>query len=62
MLSGELAQVQIGGEVPVPTAFAPAFGAGAAPRRRHAAATPGVFSSVEFVPFGVQLQIRPARG
>ena len=27
-----------------------------------AAATPGVFSSVEFVPFGVQLQIRPLVG
>ena len=59
VLSGEVAQVQIGGEVPVPAAFAPAFGtaaAGADP------ATPGVFSSVEFVPFGVQLQIRPLVG
>ena len=35
VLSGELAQVQIGGEVPVPTAFAPAFGSAAA------AAAPG---------------------
>jgi len=63
VLSGELAQVQVGGEVPVPTAFAPAFGAGggaAAPG--GAATTPGVFSSVEFVPFGVQLQIRPLVG
>jgi pilus assembly protein CpaC len=58
VLSGELAQVQVGGEVPVPTAFAPAFGGGAA----AAAATPGVFSSIEFVPFGVQLQIRPLVG
>src|SRR5439155_27374759 len=55
VLSGELAQVQVGGEVPVPTAFAPAFGGAGA-------ATPGVFSSVEFVPFGVQLQIRPLVG
>jgi pilus assembly protein CpaC len=60
VLSGELAQVQVGGEVPVPTAFAPAFGAGAS--TAGAAATPGVFSSVEFVPFGVQLQIRPLVG
>ena len=30
VLSGEMAQVQIGGEVPVPTAFAPAFGGGQA--------------------------------
>jgi pilus assembly protein CpaC len=59
VLSGELAQVQVGGEVPVPTAFAPAFGAVAAGQN---AATPGVFSSVEFVPFGVQLQIRPLVG
>ena len=66
VLSGELAQVQGGGEVPVPTAFAPAFGggvgAGAAPGAAPGAATPGVFSSVEFVPFGVQLQIRPLVG
>jgi pilus assembly protein CpaC len=61
VLSGELAQVQIGGEVPVPTAFAPAFGAVAA-GAATAATTPGVFSSVEFVPFGVQLQIRPLVG
>ena len=59
VLSGELAQVQVGGEVPVPTAFAPAFGNAAA---GAAGATPGVFSSVEFVPFGVQLQIRPLVG
>ena len=59
VLSGEVAQVQIGGEVPIPAAFAPAFGtagAGADP------GTPGVFSSVEFVPYGVQLQIRPLIG
>jgi len=60
VLSGELAQVQVGGEIPVPTAFAPAFGTVATPGAPGAAAaTPGVFSSVEFVPFGVQLQIRP---
>jgi pilus assembly protein CpaC len=59
VLSGELAQVQVGGEVPVPTAFAPAFGAVAA---GAATATPGVFSAVEFVPFGVQLQVRPLVG
>ena len=66
VLSGEMAQVQIGGEIPVPTAFAPAFGGGAAAGNTGgggaAAATPGVFSSVEFVPFGVQLQIRPLVG
>jgi Flp pilus assembly secretin CpaC len=63
VLSGELAQVQVGGEVPVPTAFAPAFGVVAgAPGTVPGATTPGVFSSVEFVPFGVQLQIRPLVG
>ena len=42
VLSGELAQVQIGGEVPVPTAFAPAFGAVAATARAgHAGRHPG---------------------
>ena len=61
VLSGELAQVQVGGEVPVPSAFAPAFGT-TATLAGQAAATPGVFSSVEFVPFGVQLQIRPLVG
>jgi Flp pilus assembly secretin CpaC len=61
VLSGELAQVQVGGEVPVPTAFAPAFGTSGA-TAAGGAATPGVFSSVEFVPFGVQLQIRPLVG
>ena len=61
VLSGELAQVQVGGEVPVPSAFAPAFGT-TVTAVGQAAATPGVFSSVEFVPFGVQLQIRPLVG
>jgi pilus assembly protein CpaC len=66
VLSGESASVQVGGEVPVPVAFAPAFGGGAAAGGAGggagAAATPGVFSSVEFVPFGVQLQVRPLVG
>ena len=31
-------------------------------RQGEAPSTPGVFSSVEFVPFGVQLQIRPLVG
>ena len=60
VLSGEMAQVQVGGEVPVPTAFAPAFGGAVA--NGATVTTPGVFSSVEFVPFGVQLQIRPLVG
>ena len=64
VLSGELAQVQVGGEIPVPTAFAPAFGTVTTPGAPGGggATTPGVFSSVEFVPFGVQLQIRPLVG
>jgi pilus assembly protein CpaC len=59
VLSGEMAQVQVGGEVPVPAAFAPALGGAGA---GGGTATPGVFSSVDFVPFGVQLQIRPLVG
>jgi Flp pilus assembly secretin CpaC len=59
VLSGEVAQVQIGGEIPVPAAFAPAFGTVAAGAN---VTTPGVFSSVDFVPYGVQLQIRPLVG
>jgi len=61
VLSGELAQVQVGGEIPVPSAFAPAFGT-TTTAVGQTATTPGVFSSVEFVPFGVQLQIRPLVG
>lgn len=68
VLSGESANVQVGGEVPVPTAFAPAFGTATAAGPGGAAGgaagggAPGVFSSVEFVPFGVQLQVRPLVG
>jgi Flp pilus assembly secretin CpaC len=70
VLSGEMAQVQVGGEVPIPVAFAPAFGAtttaagagGAGGAGQNAASTPGVFSSVDFIPFGVQLQVRPLVG
>jgi Flp pilus assembly secretin CpaC len=55
VLSGEQAQFQVGGDIPVPVAFAPAFGGGAT----TPGTTPGVFSSVEFVPFGIQLSVRP---
>jgi Flp pilus assembly secretin CpaC len=57
-----MAQVQVGGEVPIPVAFAPAFGTGGSTGGGTTPATPGVFSSVQFVPFGVQLQIRPLVG
>ena len=58
VLSGEPALFQVGGEVPVPQNFSPAFGnANAA-----AGVTPGVFSSVVFRPFGVQLSVRPLVG
>jgi Flp pilus assembly secretin CpaC len=65
VLSGEVAQVQVGGEIPVPTAFAPAFGGGAiggAQGQAGQGSTPGVFTGTEFVPFGVTLQIRPLVG
>jgi Flp pilus assembly secretin CpaC len=56
VLSGEMAQFQVGGDVPIPIAFAPAFGGS------NVVATPGVFSAVDFVSFGVQLRIRPLAG
>ena len=49
VLSGEQAQFQIGGEIPVPTSFATVVGTG----------TEGVFNSVVFQPYGVRLQVRP---
>lgn len=49
VLSGEQAQFQVGGEIPVPTSFAAVVGGG----------TQGVFNSVAFQPFGVRLQVRP---
>jgi Flp pilus assembly secretin CpaC len=55
VLSGEPAQFQVGGEIPIPVAFSPAFG-GAAPGAL------GVFSAVDFVAFGLQLDIRPLVG
>jgi Flp pilus assembly secretin CpaC len=61
VLSGELAQVQVGGEIPVPSAFAPAFSTTSS-AGTTTTSTGGVFSSVEFVPYGVQLQIRPLVG
>lgn len=57
VLSGETANFQVGGEVPVPTNFSPAFGGGQA-----ADTTPGVFSSVEFREFGVELAVRALVG
>lgn len=56
-LSGEIGQFLVGGEVPIQTSFAPAFGTGAT-----TGATPGVFNTVEFRPFGVQLSVRPLVG
>jgi Flp pilus assembly secretin CpaC len=55
VLSGEQALFQVGGEVPIPQSFSPAFGTPDA----AAGTTPGVFSSVEFRAFGVQLSVRP---
>lgn len=55
VLSGELASVQVGGEVPVPVAFSPALGG-------DTVTTPGVFNAVEFRAFGVTLSLRPLVG
>lgn len=56
VLSGELAAVQVGGTIPVQTAFAPAFGGSAE------VIAPGVFSSVETLDFGISLAVRPMVG
>ena len=58
VLSGEQATFQVGGEVPVPEAFV-AFGGGTTTATGVA---PGVFNSVTFVSFGIQLSIRPMVG
>jgi len=55
VLNGEPAVFQVGGEVPVTNAFSPAFGG-------NTGTTPGVFSTVQFIPFGVALQVRPLVG
>lgn len=52
VLSGETAIFQVGGEIPIQVAFAPALGGGTS-------AVPGVFSAVEFRTFGIQLGVRP---
>jgi Flp pilus assembly secretin CpaC len=56
VLSGEQAIFQVGGEIPIPEAFAPVFGG------NQGAIPAGVFSSVIFEPFGIQLSIRPLVG
>jgi Flp pilus assembly secretin CpaC len=53
VLSGERAFFQVGGEVPVPTSFATDTGSNQAT---------GVFNSVVFRSFGVQLSVRPLVG
>jgi pilus assembly protein CpaC len=58
VLSGESANFQVGGDVPIPQAFAPAFGSAT----QTGTTTPGVFSSVEFRRFGVELEVRPLVG
>jgi Flp pilus assembly secretin CpaC len=59
VLSGEVAQFQAGGEVPVPEAFVPPI----APQGgTNTIGTTGVFSSVSFRAFGVQLSVRPLAG
>ena len=57
VLSGEVAVFQVGGTVPVPVAFSPAFGG-----QTQTSVTPGVFGGVQLLPFGVQLAVRPMVG
>lgn len=58
VLSGEDANFGVGGEVPIPQAFSPAFGS----TTTAGTTTPGVFNSVEFRRFGVGLSMRPLVG
>jgi Flp pilus assembly secretin CpaC len=58
VLSGEDANFGVGGEVPIPQAFTPAFGS----TTTAGSTTPGVFNSVEFRRFGVGLSMRPLVG
>jgi len=53
VLAGESALFQVGGEVPVPSSFAPAG---------TDSGSSGVFSGTDFRAFGVQLEIRPMVG
>lgn len=55
VLAGESATFSAGGEVPVPTAFAPS---GIASGDQVGTNTAGVFSGTTFKSFGVQLQVR----
>tara|TARA_R110002167_G_scaffold1445_1_gene7059 strand:- start:20290 stop:22269 length:1980 start_codon:yes stop_codon:yes gene_type:complete len=59
VLAGEETVFNIGGEVPVPSAFAPA---GISTGDNVGANTAGVFSGTEFRAFGVQLLVRPLVG
>lgn len=52
VLSGEMANFQVGGQIPLPQAFIPAFANGAAGNN-------GVYSSITFQEFGVRLGVRP---
>jgi len=62
VLSGELAQFQVGGDIPIPIAFSPLIGgAGPANNNTNPFLT-GVFNAVAFVSTGVQLRIRPLVG
>lgn len=63
VLAGEVANFQVGGEVPVPTSFAPAIGGVVVPGDGSGGTTTGgVFSGTEFKSFGVELRIRPMVG
>ena len=65
VLSGEQAMFLVGGEVPIPLAFSPFFGAVTQQGQNQTTTTGapfGIFSSVLFESFGVQLSIRPLVG
>jgi pilus assembly protein CpaC len=59
VLSGEIAQFQVGGEIPITIGLVPVFAAGGA---GGVTVQQNAFSAVDFVPFGIQLGIRPLVG
>jgi type II secretory pathway component GspD/PulD (secretin) len=60
VLSGEQAQFQVGGEIPIPESFVPVLGGvTTGGGSTVTTGTTGIFQTINFVPFGIQLTIRP---
>jgi pilus assembly protein CpaC len=62
VLSGEVAEFQVGGEVPINTSILVPGLVSGTPGTVPGPGTAGVFNAVEFRPFGIQLSVRPLVG